>query len=164
MYKTGMSILDLEYESSRFVLFTTHIKIASRKSSDIEMRLIRYSKDKNYVKWGIELGTNIVNYLFTNNITDLGFCFEGKAYTSFKTGNFDEFTGAVKAILFKTFPSSPIYITPINTIKKFATGNGRASKQDMISAFIKDNNIDPVVDDIADSYYIAKYIQCRGGH
>ena len=60
--------------------------------------------------------------------------------------------------------------TPAPTeIKKFATGKGNANKQDMIDAFINETGVDiyarfdkiakskSPIDDIVDSYYIAKY-------
>lgn len=45
---------------------------------------------------------------------------------------------------------------PVGTIKKFATGKGNASKQDMINA-AKLEGIDPVDDNEADAYWILEY-------
>ena len=75
-----------------------------------------------------------------------------------------ESTGVVKYLLHKA--GIPLSIFPPSTIKKIATGNGRASKPQMIDCFNQCHNVNlydlfkttspaSPLSDIADSYFIA---------
>lgn len=50
----------------------------------------------------------------------------------------------------------PEYVNPM-TLKKFATGNGKANKLDMISACRTRYNFNPRTDDEADAFWLHKY-------
>ena len=157
MYETGMSILNINGKVFKFVLFTTHIKKYKDRDQDIDICFISYNKEKDPVKKGIVLGTALTRYLIWNRILNISLCFEDDAHGSFRSNRFGAFTGSVKSILYRAFPIAPIHTNPITSIKKFATGKGTASKSAMIRKFVQYNNIDPVTDDVADSFFIALY-------
>lgn len=50
----------------------------------------------------------------------------------------------------------PVFIN-VMTLKKFATGNGRATKLDMINACVEKYNYRPRTDDEADAFWVFKY-------
>lgn len=70
-----------------------------------------------------------------------------------------------RGVLFETCDElglpEPVLVN-LSTIKKYATGNGKASKQDMIDAMIRKYNQIPQTDDTADAchlyyYFVNKY-------
>ena len=84
--------------------------------------------------------------------------------------------GTFKAMLHTYFKTIPLRVVAPSTLKKFATGNGRAQKEDVWTAFVAErpdaalwpkqlfpksrtNKILSPLSDIADSYYLAKYGQ-----
>lgn len=83
-----------------------------------------------------------------------------------------ENAGTLKVKLYEQFPMIPLHIVAPSTIKKFATGKGTATKDDMWKSFIetfphaeswaklchpKATKIGSPMGDIADSYFLAKY-------
>jgi len=85
-----------------------------------------------------------------------------------------ENAGLLKVRLYEMFPSIPLKILAPTTMKKFATGRGIATKDDVWSAFIKQmpqaeewakichpkaTRISSPLSDIADSYFLAHYGQ-----
>ena len=72
-----------------------------------------------------------------------------------------ENVGVLKFRFYEAGHSDPVMISP-TSVKKFATGNGRASKDDMVAAFEKETGLDAELagkarEDIADAYFICKY-------
>ena len=95
---------------------------------------------------------------------------EGYAYgAKGRVFHIAENTGILKYKIFQR--GMPLDIVEPTKVKKFATGKGNASKQDMFSAFRKETGLDlrtlitpdksdvsnPVTD-IVDAYYICKYL------
>jgi len=83
-----------------------------------------------------------------------------------------ENTGTLKVKLYEHYPNVPVHIVAPSTIKKFATGRGIATKDDIWAAFIqrepqteawaklchpKAIRIGSPVTDIADAYFLAQY-------
>lgn len=83
-----------------------------------------------------------------------------------------ENAGTLKVKLFEHYPQIPLRIVAPTTMKKFATGRGIATKDDVWAAFIKRRpdaapwaalchpkatRIGSPVGDIADAYFLAKY-------
>jgi len=73
--------------------------------------------------------------------------------------------------------SLPLDVIPPSRVKKFATGKGNASKEDMYASFLEDTKVDirktitpsaskiiNPVSDIVDSYYICKYLYTTLSH
>lgn len=67
-----------------------------------------------------------------------------------------EFRGALRALCVRLKLPKPIYIN-VSTVKKWATGDGKADKKKMIEFCKKRWNIDPVDDNMADAVHIFKY-------
>lgn len=83
-----------------------------------------------------------------------------------------ENVGVLKAMLFAQFPTLRVMTIAPTTIKKYATGNGRAQKEDMWHAFVaqhpdadpwpglvspKATSLGSPLADIADAYFLARY-------
>lgn len=73
-----------------------------------------------------------------------------------------ENVGVLKYLLYRRGHSVPTMISP-TACKKFATGNGRASKDDMVESFEHETGLDSesarkAKDDIADAYFLCKYV------
>lgn len=83
-----------------------------------------------------------------------------------------ENAGALKVKLFQTFPAIPLFLLAPTTMKKFATGRGIATKDEVWAAFVKQEpdrafwaahchpkarKITSPTADIADSYFLAQY-------
>lgn len=98
--------------------------------------------------------------------------FEGASYGSIgRIGDLCMNVGASKVHILDKCKVNPSHILDVDpkTVKKFATGTGKAEKDQMVMAFIQDTNIDlsaffpgyaldkKPLSDIADSYWIAKY-------
>ena len=94
---------------------------------------------------------------------------EGISFNSTQTKSLIDLAGLsyiIRYNIFKFFNSHKdnqgelIIFTP-GEIKKFATGNGNAKKESMISLFNAMHNelrIIPKIDDLADSYWICEYL------
>ncbi len=67
-----------------------------------------------------------------------------------------EFHGILLEICDELNLPEPIYVNP-STLKKFATGNGKASKYDMVMACKERYNFHPNNDDEADAFWLFKY-------
>ncbi len=67
-----------------------------------------------------------------------------------------EFHGILLEICDELGLPTPEYVNPM-TLKKFATGNGRATKLDMINACKTRYNFQPRTDDEADAFWLFKY-------
>jgi len=86
---------------------------------------------------------------------------EDYAYTMFKSLNTAEFTGVIKYLV-QLHICRDIIPVAVSTVKKFATTNGRASKDLVVDKFLTDVGISKDHDktifyDIADAYFIGKY-------
>lgn len=83
-----------------------------------------------------------------------------------------ENAGTLKVKLYEHYPQIPLHIVAPTTMKKFATGRGIATKDDIWAAFIhrmpeaapwaalchpKATHIGSPVGDIADAYFLAQY-------
>ncbi len=99
-------------------------------------------------------------------------CIEGISYQSSNTSSLADLSGLnyiLRYDFMKYFSVLPAYIcfedykiivAPPGEIKKFASGNGQAKKDTMVSLFesIHPNlYLIPKIDDIADSYWMAEY-------
>jgi hypothetical protein len=112
---------------------------------------------------------DIIAHRFAQEISILkpkNVCLEGYSYGSkgqvFEIG---ENTGILKLELFRNFIEPTIIAPP--TLKKFATGSGRASKEEMYDAFLEETKLDlenqydlkigkSPSSDMVDSYFLAK--------
>ena len=96
---------------------------------------------------------------------------EGYAYNATgKVFHIAENTGVLKYKLFQV--SKPVDVFTPSEIKKFASGKGNASKEDMYDAFYRETNV-PLksffgvdgkdvkspISDIVDSFYVCKYLR-----
>ena len=77
------------------------------------------------------------------------------------TRKLSEFRGILLEVCDELSLPTPEFVNPM-TLKKFATGNGRATKIDMINACVERYNYKPFSDDEADAlhlfyYYLRKY-------
>ena len=97
------------------------------------------------------------------NPDEIYLCMEGISYQSANTRSIAELSGLnylLRYRILKNFPEIHLIVSPPSEIKKFATGNGAAKKEAMISLF---NNIYPnlylipKIDDLADSYWMCSY-------
>lgn len=116
---------------------------------------------------------NYLSELFFNILKDVDeIAFEDYSFGSVgKVFGIAENTGVLKQKLFEY--GIPLSLFAPSQIKKFATGKGNAKKEQMIESFETNLNIDlykifninkdkgPIspLSDIADSYFIAKYLQ-----
>jgi len=119
------------------------------------------------------LRINYLSELFFNILKNVDeIAFEDYSFGSVgKVFGIAENTGVLKQKLFEY--GIPLSLFAPSQIKKFATGKGNAKKEQMIEAFETNLNIDlykifninkdkgPIspLSDIADSYFIAKYLQ-----
>lgn len=67
-----------------------------------------------------------------------------------------EFRGILLEVCDTLDLSEPVFLN-VGSIKKFATGNGRATKLDMINACVAKYNYRPRTDDEADAFWVFKY-------
>lgn len=119
----------------------------------------------------INISENIID-LIIRNINKLDKVYigiEGISFNSTQTKSLIDLAGLsyiIRYNIFKFFNSHKdnqgelIIFTP-GEIKKFATGNGNAKKESMISLFNAMHNelrIIPKIDDLADSYWICEYL------
>jgi len=101
-----------------------------------------------------------------NQIAIEGYSFGSKGSRLFQIA---ENTGVLKYKIYHE--GYPLEIIPPTTIKKFATGKGNASKEQMHTAFVKETgfkiktemspstkDVTNPVSDIVDSFYICKYL------
>jgi len=94
--------------------------------------------------------------------------FEGYAFAAKgRVFNIAEGCQTLKMLYYKGNGKTIISDVPPNTLKKFATGSGRAGKPDMLEAYIKNVGIDlykelgrsKPAEDIIDSYFCLKYLE-----
>lgn len=67
-----------------------------------------------------------------------------------------EFRGILLEVCDTLSLPEPVFLN-VSSIKKFATGNGRATKLDMINACVTKYNYRPRTDDEADAFWVFKY-------
>lgn len=67
-----------------------------------------------------------------------------------------EFRGILLEVCDTLDLPEPVFLN-VGSIKKFATGNGRATKLDMINACVAKYNYRPRTDDEADAFWVFKY-------
>lgn len=67
-----------------------------------------------------------------------------------------EFRGILLEVCDELCLEEPVFLN-VGSIKKFATGNGRATKLDMINACVTKYNYRPRTDDEADAFWVFKY-------
>jgi len=116
------------------------------------------------------LSQNFENFIIQHSveiamIEDYAFAARGRIF------HIGENCGLLKHKLYKNKVEIRTVSPP--TVKKFATGNGRADKREIFEKFIEETNINLIdemnlssrtknipspVDDLIDSYYIAKYL------
>lgn len=119
----------------------------------------------------IELSTWVVNIVRDTNpacvvLEDYAFGANGRLT------QLSENAGTLKVKLYEAIPSLPVHIVAPTTMKKFATGRGNATKDDIWAAFVhrhpettawasrchpKATRITSPLSDIADAYFLAYY-------
>lgn len=112
-----------------------------------------------------EIATQIMNYISEMidkyDCTTTNFCMEGISYGSVRSSAVMDLAGLNYLIRDRIvgFINENLLVCPPAEIKAFATGNGNANKEEMISVFENANQqlTLPKVDDIADSYFMAIY-------
>lgn len=67
-----------------------------------------------------------------------------------------EFRGILLEVCDELSLPEPVFLN-VMSIKKYATGNGRATKLDMINACVEKYNYRPRTDDEADAFWVFKY-------
>ena len=119
----------------------------------------------------IELANWVVSIVRTHNPTKI--VLEDYAFgANGRLTQLSENAGTLKVKLFENFSDIPLYIVAPTRIKKFATGKGNATKDEVWAAFVqqypdaspwpslchpKATKIGSPLGDIADSYFMAKY-------
>lgn len=112
-----------------------------------------------------EIASQIMDYvsemIYKYDCTTTNFCMEGISYGSLRSSAIMDLAGLNYLIRdsIVSFINENLLICPPAEIKAFATGNGNAKKEEMISVFENANQqlTLPKVDDIADSYFMAIY-------
>lgn len=121
----------------------------------------------------IELATWVVQCVLNENpslivLEDYAFAAQGRITGLAENG------GVLKAFLHTQVPHVPLHIVAPTTMKKFATGSGRAQKEDVWASFIKvfphmaswpatvfpkskTDKINSPLSDLADAYFLADY-------
>lgn len=120
----------------------------------------------------IEISDLIIDLIkkYVNKLDRLYVAMEGISYQSHKTQSIIDLAGLsylIRYKVYKYFMSNQDQIGSLkifspNEVKKFATGNGAASKEVMINLFKTMNSqfsIVPKIDDLADSYWICSYMR-----
>lgn len=135
---TGLAVIQETGDDKpeiHFETFTTH-EDGILRLKEIALRLQWFT-----VEHGYHSGSNVV-------------CMEGASHHSKnRTNDIGEMRGAVILTLLH-LELDPIIIPP-KRLKKFATGNGDASKQQMVNAAIKFWDVIPNTDDEADALWLA---------
>ena len=112
-----------------------------------------------------EIAAQIMDYvsemIYKYDCTTTNFCMEGISYGSVRSSAIMDLAGLNYLIRDSIvgFINENLLVCPPAEIKSFATGNGNAKKEEMISVFENANQqlTLPKVDDIADSYFMAIY-------
>lgn len=112
----------------------------------------------------------IYKELEKNTITKIVVCEEGISYGSSNTKSVFDLSGLNYLIrytilsIIKSLNFGKLFISTPAQIKKFATGKGNANKQMIIDKFkeIHQSFDIPKIDDISDSYFMAKYAKENG--
>jgi hypothetical protein len=110
----------------------------------------------NIAHWALDV-LNGINFLV---LEDYAFAAKGRIF------NIGENTGLLKHQLWRF--QKKFVVVPPTVIKKFATSKGNAKKEQMYEAFLSETscdlmklfemtNVDSPINDIADSYFMAKY-------
>lgn len=156
------------YKNFDYIIYKKHeIKTASNAH---EKELFKTFNIITISKCILKLLTDII-YKY-NTKYNIYVCMEGISYQSANTSSIIELAGLNYVIRYELYN---LYITNKNIInifklivsapteiKKFASGNGSAKKDTMITLFeaIHPNlYLIPKIDDIADSYWMAQYIK-----
>lgn len=121
--------------------------------------------DKYWTKENIKLNNflNIVKNLRTivNSFDGIKkVCMEGVAYGS-RSNNLVDLAG-LNYLIREALSDTDLYICAPSEVKKFASGNGNCNKQVMIDLFTGIHpqfSVLPKIDDLADSYFLAKLSQ-----
>jgi Holliday junction resolvasome RuvABC endonuclease subunit len=149
-------------DSFEYILYNKFEKAQSSSNSEYE---------EFKLKNAISISENIINLIIKNikRSDEVYIGIEGVSFNSTQTKSLTDLAGLSYIIRYKIsefFKSHKnnigelIIFTP-GEIKKFATGNGNAKKESMISLFNAMHNelmIIPKIDDLADSYWICEYL------
>lgn len=132
-------------------------------------------KTRNLIKISRTIIAIISTYTkkYSSNSINVYICMEGVSYQSSNTSSIIELAGLNYIIrydlikyfnavneainVYKTFD---LIVAPPGEIKKFASGNGAAKKEIMVSLFEASHPnlyLIPKIDDIADSYWMSEY-------
>jgi len=163
MYKPPIVVaLDVSYYSTGVALFNS--------SGEFCLGLITSKTAKNY-------GVNIYTYSFVPirsdpimiacqlanqiiNIIDTPvslIAIEDLAYGMYRSHDSAQFLGVLQYLL-RTQLCNDVVFVPPTSVKKFAVGNGRATKDMIVEQFRKETNIQCDISDVVDAYYIGKYV------
>jgi hypothetical protein len=84
-------------------------------------------------------------------------CLEGYAYgAAFRREEMGELGAVLRLALINFFPKEDTYVVAPTTVKKFATGSGRSSKDKMMLEVYKRFGYDAPTHDAADAYTLAR--------
>lgn len=159
---------EFKFENCKFIYKTTKKKYAGGYLKDNNQILgILIHDYKNNIDRYDQLSDTFIEYIKYNGIVDVSL--EDYAMGASKSAVFNiaENTAILKYKLFQAGLSPKLYAP--KSIKKFATGNGNASKDMMHDSFTKEIGIDLMdvfkmkrldspAHDIIDSYYLTKFL------
>lgn len=149
--------IDQSFTSTGYTIFNETKELQS-------FGLIKVDKTtKNIFDRALTISLDICKLIQENNITQINI--EGLAFgmRGDATRDLAGLQFSIITMVKYKFPLIPINLIPPNSVKKFATGSGKASKQEMIDALpddikkqITDKNFKKTTGlaDITDSYFI----------
>lgn len=126
---------------------------------DYTTKLFDFTKGKNSDGKRLKIIYDNISWIFwgLEHHYDCYIAMEGYAHgAKFNREKLGELGGVVKLAVYEVFKKEPMVVSP-TVLKKHTTGNGKASKSDMISAVKTKWNTNIVDNNLADAYALAQY-------
>lgn len=144
----------------------TGVVILDEFGTPLEVALISPNKSLKFDDRVVKILEELVN-LFSSYKNEYELCVaieSGALYGKGKRNELAMLNGAV--YYFLRFNKIETHLVPPSRLKKYATGNGRASKEDMANSAPKKfrervESLFKKADDVIDAYFLAKYCKCQ---